>query len=131
MQDDISDLKGDLYAIAEVLGRQKTLYLVSHCPRYKVEKRQGIGQLLLYVPKLKNFDLNHNLVKIMGYEDAYKLSRHFGGELLVLSQCKRIILKKRNIGIKSMLQQGFKKEQVAEFFNLTTRTVCMVASANQ
>lgn len=84
---------------------------------------------MLYVPKLKNFDLNHNLVQVLGYEDAYKLSKHFGGELLILSQCKQIILKSRNIGIKSMLQQGFKKEQVAEFFSLTTRTVCRVASS--
>ena len=128
MQDDISDLKGDLHAIAEVLGRQKALYLVSKCSRYKVEKRQGAGQLLLYVPKLKNFDLKHNLVQMMGYEDAYKLSQHFGGELLTLSQCKQIILKNRNLGIKAMLQQGFKKEQIAEFFDLTPRAVCMVAS---
>lgn len=128
MQENNFDLNGDLRAIAEVLGRQKALYLVSKCPRYKVEKRQGAGQVLLYVPKIKKMDLNHNLVRILGYEDAYKLTQHFGGELLILSQCKQIILKHRNNGIKAMVQQGFKKQQVAEFFSLSPRAVSMITA---
>jgi hypothetical protein len=36
--------------------------------------------------------MNHFLVKTLGYLDAEKLSKEFGG-LLVLAQCKQIILK--------------------------------------
>jgi hypothetical protein len=39
----INDLNGDLRSIAEVIGRQNALYLVSQCPRYKTENVQDKG----------------------------------------------------------------------------------------
>lgn len=123
MSEILSDLKGDLRSIAEVIGRQKALYLVSQCPRYKVEKRTGVGQLLLYVPQVNRLKVDHKLVGMVGYQDALQLCKVFGGELLVLSQCKHILLKNRNQGIKSMLEQGFTIHDVAKFFGLHPRTV--------
>ncbi|BBF76071.1 hypothetical protein [Acinetobacter ursingii] len=123
MSEILSDLKGDLRSIAEVIGRQKALYLVSQCPRYKVEKRTGVGQLLLYVPQVSRLKVDHKLVGMVGYQDALQLCKVFGGELLVLSQCKHILLKNRNQGIKSMLEQGFTINDVAKFFGLHPRTV--------
>lgn len=129
MSEIISDLKGDLRSIAEVIGRQKALYLVSQCPRYKVEKRTGAGQLLLYVPQATRLKMDHVLVNILGYQDALQICKVFGGELLVLSQCRHILLKNRNEGIKAMINQGFKIEDVAKFFNLHPRTIKITACA--
>lgn len=126
--DALKDLQGDLRSIAEVMGRQQALYLISQCPRYKVAGRQG-AQVLLYVPKTKNFDISHHIVQSLGYHDAYKLSQHFGGELLVLSQCRHIILKVRNEGIKSLVNLGISKKEVAELFGVSQRTIGLVAAA--
>ena len=122
----IGDLNGDLKSIAEVIGRHNALYLVSQCPRYKTEKRAGQGQLLLYVPKLKRLEMNHFLVKTLGYPDAEKLSREFGGELLVLAQCKQMILKARDNGIREMIRRGFNVTELANIFNVTERIVSKI-----
>ena len=122
----MDDLNGDLRSIVEVIGRNSALYLVSQCPRYKTEKRAGRGQIMLYVPKPKNLDLDHNLVKILGYQDAAKISNVFGGELLILSQCSHITLSVRNQGIKSMRQAGFSPKELVNLFNISERTIYSV-----
>lgn len=123
----LSGLSGDLKSIAEVIGRDQALYLVSQCPKYKTEKRTGVGQLFLYVPQARRLKMDHNLVTMLGYEDAQKLCLVFGGELLVLSQCKHILIKSRNAGIKSMLEQGFRVDEIAQYFNISTRIVQITA----
>lgn len=120
--DDLTDLKGDLKSVAEVIGRQNALFLVSQCPRYKVSKRPGQGLVMLYVPQVRNI-FNHPLATAVGFDTAYQLSKHFGGELLTFSQCKHIILKHRNQGILQMLQQGYSRDEVAEIFGLTVRAI--------
>lgn len=125
----INDLNGDLRSIAEVIGRQNALYLVSQCPRYKTEKRAGQGQLFLYVPTLKRLEMNHFLVKTLGYPDAEKLSKEFGGELLVLAQCKQVILKARDNGIRQMIKSGLGIQELANIFNVTERIVSRIYEA--
>jgi len=122
----LSGLSGDLKSIAEVIGRDQALYLVSQCRRYKTENRVGRGQLLLYVPKLKKLTAEHNLVRALGYDDAHKLSTVFGGELLVLSHCNQMILSTRNEGIKNMMRNGFSITELVEFFNVTERIVLKI-----
>ncbi|WP_180183706.1 Mor transcription activator family protein [Acinetobacter sp. YH01020] len=124
--DYIGDLNGDLKSIAEVIGRQSALYLVSQCPRYKTEKRAGKGQLLLYVPKLKNLNSDHTLVKAIGYVDACKLAKEFGGELLVLAHCNHMVLEVRNNGIRNMMKSGFSIRELASFFNVTESIVSRI-----
>lgn len=124
--ENIDDLNGDLKSIAKVIGRQNALYLVSQCPRYKTEKRAGEGQLLLYVPTLKRLEMRHFLVRALGFPDAEKLSKEFGGELLVLSQCKRLILRARDNGIREMIRMGFKVNELANIFSVTERIVSRV-----
>ena len=125
----IDDLKGDLRSIAEVIGRHNALYLVSQCPRYKTEKRAGQGQLFLYVPTLKRLEMNHFLVRTLGYLDAEKLSKEFGGELLVLAQCKQLILKARDNGIRQMIKSGLGIQELANIFNVTERIVSRIYEA--
>lgn len=125
----IADLNGDLRSVAEVIGRQNALYLVSQCPRYKTEKRAGQGQLFLYVPTLKRLDITHFLVKTLGYSNAEKLSKEFGGELLVLAQCKWMILSARDNGIRKMIRSGFKVQELALMFNVAERIVSKIYEA--
>ncbi|MDY6550762.1 MULTISPECIES: Mor transcription activator family protein [Acinetobacter] len=125
----IDDLNGDLRSIAEVIGRHNALYLVSQCPRYKTEKRAGQGQLFLYVPTLKRLEMNHFLVKTLGYPDAEKLSKEFGGELLVLAQCKQIILRARDNGIREMIRVGFNVNDLVNIFNASERVVSRIYEA--
>ena len=122
----LNGLSGDLKSIAEVIGRDQALYLVSQCPRYKTEKRSGKGQVLLYVPKLKKLNSEHVLVQALGYDDAQKLSIIFGGELLVLSHCTHMILDKRDEGIREMTKYGFSIAELASFFNVTERIVLKI-----
>ncbi|WP_165383050.1 Mor transcription activator family protein [Acinetobacter sp. WCHAc060033] len=122
----INDLNGDLKSIAEVIGRQKAFYLVSQCPRYKTEKRAGKGQLLLYVPTLKRLCSNHFLSKTLGDIDAQKLSKVFGGELLVLTHCNHMILQMRDDGIRRMMRCGFTIEELALMFGVTERIVSKI-----
>lgn len=129
MKGSINDLTGDIRSIAEIIGKQQALFLVSQYPRYKSKKRNGEGQLLLYVPKESRLGFEHKLIEILGYTDAVKLCREFGGELLSLSFCKHIILKRRNDGIIDMLKQGYSSEQLADFFNLSTRAVLLISSS--
>lgn len=128
MTENINDLTGDIRSIAEIIGKQQALFLVSQYPRYKSKKRNGEGQLLLYVPKESRLGFDHKLIDILGYADALKLCKEFGGELLTLSLCKHIILKRRNAGITDMLKQGYSLEQLAVFFNLSTRGVLLATS---
>lgn len=123
MTENINDLTGDILSIAEIIGKQQALFLVSQYPRYKSKKRNGEGQLLLYVPKESRLGFDHKLIDILGYTDTVKLCKEFGGELLVLSQCKHILIKSRNAGIKSMFEQGYRIDEIAQYFNLSTRTV--------
>lgn len=121
------DLSGDLKAVAEVIGRQPALYLVSQCKRYQVKGRCGRGQIMLLIPKNTNIDLNHHLVRVLGYPLAQKLVNYFAGELLRF-YVDDLVIRARNAGIRAMYRQGYKQSQLAEIFQLTTRTISYVTA---
>jgi hypothetical protein len=68
------------------------------------------------VPTLKRPRNESFPCKTLGYLDAEKLSKEFGGELLVLAQCKQIILKTRDNGIRQMMKYGFGVQELANIF---------------
>lgn len=65
--------------IAEVIGIEKALLLC----RSLLFSGSRPWRVVLYVPKRMGAD--HRLVGILGFEDAMSLSRHFGGEILQIS----------------------------------------------
>lgn len=74
--------------IAEVIGRERALFLIGQLPRcYVRDKRyntrassKGACRVVMYVPKRLRPD--HPLVAILGWQDAEKLTQAFGGEIL-------------------------------------------------
>ena len=59
-------------------------------------------------------------------KEQLKTPKEFGGELLVLAQCKQIILKTRDNGIRQMMKYGFGVQELANIFNVTERVVSRV-----
>lgn len=71
--------------IADVIGRDKALYLIGRLARSPKRPRD----LWLYVPK--KLESTHQLVKILGHRDAQKLVKVFAGEILCLASCRSLV----------------------------------------
>ena len=71
--------------IAEVIGIEQTIRLISQLPTYQRPDRKS-PTLIMYVPK--RLPLDHELIDMIGYRDAQKLVRVFGGEILYPCNCK-------------------------------------------
>lgn len=115
--------------VAEVIGETKALLLVSIAPRcYPPSRKTATAShsaaLTLYIPSQRRLPLDHRLVQVLGYNDAMKLSRHFGGEVLRLANCKyEVYLPHRDRGIIDCYTQGTPIAMIAEWFGLSTRAV--------
>lgn len=91
--------------IADVIGQQAALHLIDSLPRC-YDRRHGT-RVILYVPKA--LPITHRLVAILGWHNAHKLSRHFGGEILYPANCNVARAKARD----RMLQAGASLEEIA------------------
>ena len=106
--------------IADVIGRERALYLIGKLPTTRVQSR-GYDKVLLYVPKSLTFD--HVLTKILGWNDASKLVSVFGGELIQVSNCEYIYRAFLHRSIKTLKASGMTTKQIAELLSLSERTV--------
>jgi hypothetical protein len=111
------DLPQTVQEVAAVIGRERTLYLIGQLPQ--CGKRPW--RVLVYVPS--ELPPDHQLVKILGREDAEKLSREFGGLCLQLGRCIGVVRKFRNKAIERMYREGMEAEEIAEVFQLTDRAI--------
>lgn len=129
------NLPRSVQEIADVIGRERALFLVGKLPRCYVEDKRsretckgGMSErVILYVPKVLKPD--HQLVAILGWHDAQKLVQHFGGELLAPSNCGTILRAWRNAAIVDMVRQGYPNKLVAELHAVTERHVRNVLAA--
>lgn len=73
--------------IADVIGLSKTLHLIDNLPTYisGIEGKKG-KKAILYVPN--KLPVTHKLVEILGYNDALRMVKAFGGEILYPANCK-------------------------------------------
>jgi hypothetical protein len=113
--------------IADVIGRERALYLVGKLPRCERRDKRYPGamqsEVMLYVPTLARLTLQHDLVRILGLPDAEKLCRHFGGEILRPASCAEIYKNYRDRMIDSMLRSGMTAAQVAAVMGVSDRHV--------
>lgn len=116
------DPKG-LRELANVIGREKALYLISQLPRtYCGAPGKKSWQPMLYVPK--RLSPTHMLVRILGWHDAEKLVAVFGGELLKPPSCASIYRQWRDASIRRLhLERGMGIDELADWFGLCTRRV--------
>ena len=108
--------------IAEVIGIERTLYLIGKLPRAKcgTPGKQGI-RAIMYVPK--NLKPDHPLVRILGWCDAERLSRHFPGEILCPATCHEVYRRWRDQGIRDAVHAGLPIKMAAEWFSMSDRQI--------
>lgn len=122
-------LPASVQEIADVIGRQATLYLIGQLPTcYCGSDGSKSNRVILYVPK--SLSPTHRLVQILGWPVAHKLVRAFGGEILYPANCQHIYRGWRDQGIRAMLRQGYGTDTVANLFGVSRRHVQYLKSEN-
>lgn len=106
--------------IAEVIGLDTTIRLISQLPVCQRPDRK-LPTVMLYVPK--KLPVDHDLVRMIGYQDAMKLVRAFGGEILYPANCRHVFKRVRDDAMVRMIEMGARIEIVADLFGMTPRAV--------
>lgn len=117
--------------IADVIGRDRALYLIGQLPTCEIidSRTGGRGgrQPMLYVPTMRRLTPDHFLVRVLGWNDAERLSSVFGGEILQPASCVDIYRKFRNAEIIRMVKEGMSVPQAAEVVGITDRQARNIA----
>lgn len=114
------ELPGTVQEIADVIGRDRALLLIGQLPKLWVPSQQ-YHKVILYVPKrLKPDD---TLVKILGWNDASLMVKHFGGEMLHPANCEYIYRRFIHSSIQRMHSEGMEAKAIAELLDVSERTV--------
>lgn len=121
------ELPQSVREIAEAIGLQKALLLVSQLPKcYSRDSRWPgavSGHVILYVPTVARLKPSHDLVRILGWLDAVKLAREFGGLILQPGACTAIYRPFRDTNIIRLMREGTPIALVAEWFDVSERLV--------
>lgn len=79
-------LPKSLQEIADVIGAEKALHLAKNWRKhYSGSENKKAYRTYIYIPQ--RVRMEHPLVQILGFEDAEKMVRHFGGEGLMVASC--------------------------------------------
>lgn len=114
------NLPGSVQDVADILGRERALYLVGQLPKSAGKNRYG-ERAWLYVPKRLKPD--HILVCLLGWQDAQKMVREFSGIILELSTCNHVYRDFRNKAILRLRTNGMKPQAIAVMMDLTVEAV--------
>lgn len=114
------ELPRTVQEIADVIGRERALYLIGQLPKLWVPS-QKYHKVILYVPKRIN--PRDPLVKILGWVDANKMVSHFGGEMLHPANCEYIYRRYVHRSIRRMSEQGVSTKEIAALLDVSERTV--------
>lgn len=115
----MSELPESVQEIADVIGRDKALNLVFNLPKSGKRKwRRNI-----YVPLPMNLNDKCLLVRILGFDDAKKVSDVFGGLTLQPANCAEFREEVRNKEIVRLFKDGVDANDLSDFFGLSDRRV--------
>lgn len=115
-------LYGTVREIVDVLGREKTLFLIGQLPKcYAGPDGKKSWRVILYVPQ--KLTPHHQLVRILGWHDAEKMVRAFPGEILQPANCAEIYREFRDISICRLSVQGLTPAGIARMFDVSERHV--------
>ena len=103
--------------IADVIGVERALYLVGKLPQAGGRPWRRV----LYVPKAMPAD--HWLVGLLGWADAERMRRHFGGAILQPSNCNHLARAHRDAAIRRMGAGGASAQVIASVFGISDRKV--------
>ncbi|KVX10606.1 hypothetical protein WL01_22485 [Burkholderia ubonensis] len=117
-------LPNSVQVIADVIGRERALYLIGQLPTY-VAGAEGkkSSHIILNVPTLPRLHDAHRLVRILGRTDAEKLCRQFGGEILWPANCAEIYRRYRTKVAVQLVREGRTVVDVADLLGVHPRTV--------
>lgn len=110
------DLPGSLEEIAGVIGREGALKLVHAC-----------GGTRVFVPRTMR--VQHKLATLLGFEQARRLSLHFGGETLTVVRAANLLRRTRNREIVRRYDSGDGVRQLARDNALTERQIYAILSS--
>ncbi|MDT9046444.1 hypothetical protein RSW36_25170 [Escherichia coli] len=117
-------LPNSVQEIADVIGRERALYLIGQLPRcFAGKPGHKSHRVILYVPTIQRLPADHELVRILGWNDAVKLCRAFGGEILQPANCAEIYRRYRDAIVVSMLRAGMTTAHIAAIVGVTDRHV--------
>lgn len=117
--------------IADVIGRDATLRLIGKLPRCLMRDKRypaaTVQRVMLYVPA--SLPADHQLVRMIGYPAAKRLSDAFGGEILYPAACNEVYRAWRDKEIFRMAEEGLSAVQIADVVGLTdSRVYAMLRS---
>lgn len=108
--------------IADVVGRDRALYLVRNWKRTRTGNPKQPTRICVYIPLKISAD--HELARVMGLDDASKLVRAFRGEILHLSTCEEVFRNHRNYAIRRLAREAkMKPRELSEWFEISERQV--------
>lgn len=113
-------LPNSVKEIADVLGEELTLFLIGQLPRCYQGQQYHV---IMYVPTVARLKPTHELVRILGWNDAVKLCTVFGGEILHPAPCASLYKPFRDTHIRRLVSEGMAIPLVAEWFNVSERLV--------
>lgn len=110
--------------LADVIGTERALFLIGQLPR-SYRKRNGVqcgeSTVVLYVPKAIRPD--HPLVQMIGWHDARRLVKAFGGEILKPATCSDVYRRFRDASIVHLAADGVKTPTIADWMQVSERHV--------
>lgn len=114
-------LPASVREIANVIGQEKALYLVGQLPRCVSRKSTHV---ILYVPTLQRLKPDHRLVEILGWHDAVKMCKAFGGEIMQPANCAGFYRSFRDRSIHRLAtMENLPLQVIAAMFNISDRQV--------
>lgn len=140
-------LPDSVQEIADVIGVEQTLLLISNLPRaYSMrpsgsagsatresgkQHKSGTGRVIMYVPTVPRLTANHVLVQILGWYDAIRLCKAFGGEIMHPANCAEYFRGKRDAEIMRLVSTGMPSAAVAEVVGMSERHVRNLVRSHQ
>ena len=110
-----TDFPESLTDIKDIIGYDGTMTLLKKCAGTR-----------LFIPK--NMRAQHKLAKLLGFEQANLMSRHFGGETISVARAAKAKRAVRNRGIIRRYDAGEKVPDIAQDMELTERQIYSILS---
>ncbi len=104
-----------LREIVEVIGQPGAIKLIEKC-----------GGTRMFIPK--RLGAQHKLANLLGFEQAKRLSHHFGGETISIARGSSLLRRQRNLQIIRAYDNGTPASQLALRYQLTERQIYSILS---
>lgn len=121
-------LPSSVQEIADVIGRDRALYLIGQLPTWADKRKdKGCTRPIIYVPKRLKPD--HPLVRVLGISQAEQLVSAFGGEVLQPGNCNSVYTAFRQREVERYVREGkLTPREIAEIVGITASRVRTIAA---